>query len=84
VLLTVYCGLEALDALIQISENVPLLSSSGVRYLVLSAARLFSLKVIQQGRNMWEVFMNKDCIYFGALAGDYYYFVCRHILCYII
>jgi hypothetical protein len=46
-----------LDALIQLSENVPLLSSSVERRLLLSAViqhvtRLFSLKMTQQGRNM--------------------------------
>jgi hypothetical protein len=26
--------------------------------------------------------MNKDCMYYSALVGDYYYFVCNlHLLC---
>jgi hypothetical protein len=27
----------------------------------------------QQGRNMYKVFTNKDCMYFGALVGEYYF-----------
>jgi hypothetical protein len=27
----------------------------------------------QQGRNMQDFFTNKDCIYFGALVGEYYF-----------
>jgi hypothetical protein len=30
---------------------------------------LFSLKMAQEGRNMYETFTNKDYIYFGALVG---------------
>jgi hypothetical protein len=41
-----------------------------------SVTRLFSLKITQQGRNMWEIFTNTDCVYCGALVGDKYINIC--------
>jgi hypothetical protein len=60
--------------LYSVSENVPL--QSKVYKCIQQCNRLFSLKMTQQVRNMWGVFTNKDCMYFGALVGEYYFTFC--------
>jgi hypothetical protein len=57
-----------LDALIQLSENVPLFSSSVVRYLV----QTILPEGDPAGSKLIGGFYEKRFMYFGALVGEYY------------